>query len=170
METKMEKKYESLMNSSEKHTKEMGCEGAGPKIMLPMFVTVIITAIVSYIYWPLFSYPMMSMGTLPFGALLLVIGVPSWFLTVKTFARAFSSGQLATHGPYAIMPNPIYGIFMSLVIPGISLVLNSWLILFTSVLGFVALRIFIHEEVNTLWKKFGTEYDEYRKRVLIKFL
>ncbi len=158
------------MSSSEKHTKEMGFEGAGPKIMLPMFVTAIITALVSHIYWPLFSYPVMSTWTLALGALLLVIGIPFWFLTVRIFIRAFSSGQLATQGPYAVMPNPIYGIFMSLVIPGISLALNSWLILFNSVLGFVALRVFIHEEVNTLRNKFGTEYNEYRKKVLIKFL
>lgn len=169
METKM-KKNMGLMKSSEKSTKEMGFEGAGPKIMLPMFVMATVTAVVSYVYQPLFNYPVIFTWTLAFGALLLIIGVPSWFLTVKTFAKAFSTGRLATQGPYALMPNPIYGIFMGLVIPGISLVLNSWLILLTSVLGYVALRIFIHEEVNTLREKFGTEYDEYRKKVLIKFM
>lgn len=158
------------MNSSKKQTKEMGFEGAGPKIMLPMFLTAAITAVVSYVYRPLFSYPVAPVWTLTFGALLLIIGVPFWFLAARAFFRAFSKGLLATQGPYAIMPNPIYGSFMALVIPGISLVLNWWLILLTSVLGYAALRIFVHEEANALREKFGFEYEEYRKRVLIKSL
>ncbi|HLN88968.1 MAG TPA: methyltransferase [Candidatus Binatia bacterium] len=93
-----------------------------------------------------------------------------WFLAARTFFLAFSKGQLATKGPYAIMPNPIYGIFMVLVILGVSLVLNSWPILLTSALGYSALRMFIHKEVNDLRDKFGNEYDEYRRKVLIKFL
>ncbi len=158
------------MNSNEKHAKEMGFEGAGPKIMLPMFVTVGIAAGLSYIWQPLSNYPVGSISTVLLGALLLVIGLSLWLLTAREFFRAFSKGRLATKGLYAIMPNPIYGIFMVLVVPGISLVLNWWPILFTSVLGFVALRLFIHEEVNALGEKFGTEYSQYRKKVLIRFL
>ncbi len=158
------------MNLNGKQTKEMGFEGAGPKIMLPMFVTAAVTPGVSHVYRPMFNYPVNSTETLAFGALFLAIGVPLWSFAVRTFFSAFSKGQLATQGPFAIMPNPIYGIFMILVIPGISLVIDSWMILLTSVLGYVALRMFIHEEVNALQEKFGVEYVEYRKNVLIKFL
>ncbi len=158
------------MNSNEKQTKEMGFEGAGPKIMLPMFVTVGITAGLSYLSQPLSNYPVESIWTVLLGALFLGLGLPLWFLTVREFFRAFSKGRLATHGPYALMPNPIYGFFMILVVPGISLILNWWPILLTSALGYVALRMFIHEEVTGLRKKFGTDYYEYRKKVLIKFL
>ncbi len=158
------------MNSSEKRIKEMGFEGAGPKIMLPMFVAAVITAVVSYLYRPLFNYPVTSTWTLALGTAFLVIGAPFWVLSVRIFFRAFSKGGLATQGPYAIMPNPIYGSFMVIVIPGISLLLNSWLILLTSILGYLTLRVFIHEEVNALREKFGIEYDLYRKKVLIKFL
>ncbi len=158
------------MNSNEKQTKEMGFEGAGPKIMLPMFVTVGITASLSYLCQPLSNYPVQSISTGLLGALFLAIGLPLWFLTVRTFIQAFSTGRLAKNGPYAVMPNPIYGIFMVFVVPGISLVLNWWPILLTSALGYVALRMFILGEVNTLREKFGAEYNEYRKRVMIKFL
>ncbi len=158
------------MNSNEKNAREMGFEGAGPKIMLPMFVTVGITAGLSYVCRPLSNYPVESISTLFLGALFLVIGLSLWFLTVRAFIQAFSRGRLATNGPYAVMPNPIYGFFMVLVVPGISLVLNWWPILLTSALGYVALRMFIHEEVNALREKFGAEYNEYRKSVLIKFL
>jgi protein-S-isoprenylcysteine O-methyltransferase Ste14 len=91
-------------------------------------------------------------------------------LLLRTFLRAWSEGQLATQGPFAVMPDPIYGSFIVFVIPGISWVLNWWPILLTSVVMFVALRIFIHEEDKTMRKKFGRQYEEYRQKVLIKFL
>jgi protein-S-isoprenylcysteine O-methyltransferase Ste14 len=68
------------------------------------------------------------------------------------------------------MLDPIYSSFIVFVIPDISWVLNWWPILLTSVVMFVALRIFIHEEDNTMRKKFGRQYEEYRQKVLIKFL
>ncbi len=125
--------------STKEHGKEMGFEGAGPKIMLPMFIMAAITGAVSYVYRPLLNYPLISSLTLSLGVLFLVIGVPFWVLAVKTFFGAFKLGYLATRGPFAIMPNPIYGSFMVLVIPGISLVLNLWPILLTSVLGYLAI-------------------------------
>ncbi len=158
------------MNSNKKQTEEIGFEGVGPKVMLPMFLTAAVTAVVSYSYRPQFNYPVPSTSTQAFGVLFLIIGIPFWFLAARTFFREFSKGQLATRGPFAIMPNPIYGSFMVLVIPGISMVLNWWPILITSVLGYAALRMFINEEVNDLRDKFGAEYDEYRQKVLIKFL
>ncbi|MGZ4862205.1 MAG: methyltransferase family protein [Halobacteriota archaeon] len=79
-------------------------------------------------------------------------------------------GQLATRGPFAVMPDPIYGSFIVFVFPGISLALNWWLVLLTSVVAFIALRIVIHEEDDALRKKFGKQYEEYRKKVLIKVL
>lgn len=53
---------------------------------------------------------------------------------------------------------PIYGSFIVFVIPGISLVLNYWPILLTSVVMFVALRIFIHDEDDALQEKLGKQY------------
>jgi protein-S-isoprenylcysteine O-methyltransferase Ste14 len=155
--------------NSRKTNQRNGIEGAGPKIMLPMFITIATTAALSYTLQPLSNYPVVSTWTTLVGALLLTIGLSRWFLAVRTFFRAFSSGRLATKGPYAIMPNPIYGIFVVLIVPGISLALNWWPILLTSILGYAALRAFIHEEVTALQEKFGAEYSEYRKKVLIKF-
>jgi protein-S-isoprenylcysteine O-methyltransferase Ste14 len=149
---------------------EMGAVGVGRKIMAPMFVTLIITALISYAFRPMFNYPVPVQWTLALGVLFLVIGVPFWLLAVRTFLKARSRGQLATRGPFAVMPDPIYGSFIVFVMPGISLVLNWWPILLTSVIMFVALRMFIHEEDDALREKFGRQYEEYRKKVLIKFL
>lgn len=154
-----------------KTVKKMGIEGAGPKIMAPLFVTFAITAWISYTYQPTFDFPLVPAGwTLALGALFLVVGVPFWLLSVALFLPAYFKGRLETRGPYAVMPNPIYGSWIVFVIPGIALVLNWWPILLTSVVMFAAHRMFIHAEDDYLRQKFGKQYEEYRKKVLIKFL
>jgi protein-S-isoprenylcysteine O-methyltransferase Ste14 len=154
-----------------KTIRKMRIEGAGPKIMAPMFVTFAITAWISYAYRPTFDYPLVpAEWTLAIGVVFLVIGVPFWLLSTGLFLLAYFRGRLETRGPFAVMPNPIYSSFIIFVIPGIALLLNSWLILLTSVVTYVAFRIFIHGEDDVLREKFGIQYDEYRERVLLKFL
>jgi protein-S-isoprenylcysteine O-methyltransferase Ste14 len=151
--------------------KKMRIEGTGPKIMLPMFVTFAVTAWISYAYRPMFNYPMVpAEWTLALGALFLIIGVPFWLLATGMFLRAYFGGRLETRGPFAVMPNPIYGSWIALIIPGISLVLNWWPILLTSVVMYLAQRAFIKDEDKALREQFGGQYEEYRKKVLIKFL
>jgi protein-S-isoprenylcysteine O-methyltransferase Ste14 len=148
-----------------------GIEGAGPKIMAPLFVTFAITAWISYVYQPAFNYPIeLYEWTLALGGLLLVVGVPFWLLSVAMFLLAWFRGRLETRGPFAVMPNPIYGSWIVFIIPGISLVVCWWPILLTSVVMFAAHRLFIHEEDEALRQKFGRQYEEYRQKVLIKFL
>lgn len=152
-------------------TKRMKIEGAGPKIMVPLFIAFAITAWISYAYQPTFNYPLVpAEWTLALGALFLIVGVPFWLLSTGMFLLAYFRGRLETRGPFAVMPNPIYGSWIVFVIPGISLVLNWWPILLASVVMYVAQRMFIHDEDDVLREKFGRQYEEYRKKVLIKSL
>ncbi len=151
--------------------KKMRIEGAGPKIMAPLFVAFAITAAISYVYRPAFDYPLVpAEWTLALGAILLIVGVPFWLLATGMFLLAYFQGRLETRGPFAVMLNPIYGSWIVLIIPGISLVLNWWPILLTSIVMYAAQRLFIHEEDEALREKFGREYEDYRKKVLIRFL
>lgn len=162
----------SMLNEIKpQNTKKLRIEGAGPKIMAPLLVTFAATAGISYVYRPAFDYPLVPAGwTQALGALFLVVGVAFWLLSTGMFLLAYFQGRLETRGPFAIMPNPIYGSWIVLVIPGISLVLNWWPILLTSVVMYAAQRMFIHEEDDALREKFGGQYEEYRKKVLISFL
>jgi len=159
------------MKQKVKNTTRMRIEGAGPKIMAPLFVAFAITAWISYAYRPTFNYPLVpAEWTLALGALFLLVGVPFWLLSTGMFLLAYFRGRLETRGPFAVMPNPIYGSWILFVIPGISLVLNWWPVLLTSVVMYAAQRMFIREEDDALREKFGGQYDEYRKKVLIPFL
>jgi protein-S-isoprenylcysteine O-methyltransferase Ste14 len=57
-----------------------------------------------------------------------------------------------------------------LVIPGIALLTGWWLLLLTSVVMYVAMVMSVHTEDDFLRQKFGKTYEEYRERVLLKFL
>ena len=50
---------------------------------------------------------------------------------------------------------------MVLILPGISLMMNSWLMLIISVIGTLICKIFIKSEYNEMENFFGEEYRKY---------
>jgi len=165
--TKAKLRFPKMMDS----TGKMRIEGSGPKIMAPLFVTFAVTAGLSYLYQPALNFPIAAASlTLPLGVALLVVGVPFWLLSIVMFLNAWQQEKLETRGPFKVMPNPIYSSFIVFIIPGLSLILNWWPVLLTSVTMYIAQWKFVAEEDNALHKKFGQDYERYRKRVLLKFL
>ncbi len=146
----------------------MGIEGAGPKIMLPAIVVFVVTAWISYAYN--LTIPLSSEILTAIGLVLLVPGLLIWVWSMITFLPAYFGDRLATSGPYAVMLNPIYSSWIVLVIPGIALLTGWWLLLLTSVVMYVAMMMSVHTEDDFLRQKFGKKYEEYRQRVVLKFL
>jgi protein-S-isoprenylcysteine O-methyltransferase Ste14 len=150
---------------------KMGIEGAGPKIIAPAAVVFVLGAIISYVYRPAFDMAFVPREiTLALAAILLIIGIPVWLSAVVCFLLAYRKGEMATGGPYALMPNPIYSSWTVFVFPGIALLLNWWPLLATPIVMYAAFRIFIKAEDRYMRQKYGQKYDEYIKKVLIKFL
>jgi protein-S-isoprenylcysteine O-methyltransferase Ste14 len=50
------------------------------------------------------------------------------------------------------------------IIPALSLLLNSWLVLASNVVGYIVLKIFIGHEYLELEKFFGEEYLKYKSK------
>lgn len=151
--------------------KEMSVGGVGPKIIVPMIIMLALTGWISYVYRPTFDFSFLPRDlTLALGGLLLVLGIPLWLWSVATFILAYQKGRLATGGPYALVLNPVYSSWIVLIVPGIALLLNFWLVLATSIVMYLCQLRFIHEEDDFLRQKFGRQYEEYRQKVLIKFL
>lgn len=155
----------------QKTVKKMGIEGAGPMVMAPAIIYFIIAAIVSYVYRPTFDITFVPREiTLALAAILFIIGIPVWLSAVVYFLLAYRKGELATSGPYALMMNPIYNSWTVFVFPAIALLLNWWLLLGTSIVLYAGVKMFVHSEDDFLRMKFGKKYEEYRERVLLKFL
>lgn len=75
--------------------------------------------------------------------------------------------KLATDGVFRCCRHPVYASFVVFLVPGIFLILNSWLGLTTPIFMYTILCILVRKEEKYLENVFGVEYVEYKKRVPI---
>jgi protein-S-isoprenylcysteine O-methyltransferase Ste14 len=112
----------------------------------------------------LFSFPLPRWLTLGLGALLLLIGVPFFVAAMVRLVRGFPQGELFTGGVYAACRHPIYGAWVVFNVPGIVLLVNTWLGLVVVLLMYATLRLLVRAEERNLEQLFGDTYREYRDR------
>jgi protein-S-isoprenylcysteine O-methyltransferase Ste14 len=99
------------------------------------------------------------------GAALILAGLVFYGLGVRCIMRAYNADTLCTHGPAAVCRHPIYAAWVVLVIPGICLLLNSWLVLTTPAFAYAVVRLLVRKEERYLEDRFGDAYRAYRRRV-----
>ena len=137
--------------------------GIGPKIgivSIPWFVAAII---ISSIYKNTFDYISgKNKLLLIIGIILLIIGLVYYFLTIKLLLKGLKETVLIKEGAYRYCQNPLYANFILILIPALSLILNSWLVLTSSLAGYILFKIYIRDEYKELEKFFGEEYIKYK--------
>ena len=139
--------------------------GVGPKIgriVLPylavmIFLTIFFPEI--FCFGSDFSQPLMVAGLV-----LLVIALIFYFSTLKLMLPGIKENRLITTGAYRLCRNPLYAALILFFVPGLALILNSWLILTTSVIAYLVFRKYVHEEEEMLERIFGDEFRKYRDR------
>ena len=99
------------------------------------------------------------------GLLLLAVGVVFWLWSAIVFLAEFKKGHLITRGPYGLCRNPIYASFMVFVLPALSLIFRSGIILSIDLALYINFKMAIHGERLLLQQSFGEAYDAYSKRV-----
>jgi len=97
--------------------------------------------------------------------LFLTIGIINWIWTVILILTKIPRKQLITTGPYAIVKHPLYVGVAWLVLPWVGLMFNTWLGVVFGIVVYIASRIFSPEEEKMLSRIFGSEWDEYSKKV-----
>jgi protein-S-isoprenylcysteine O-methyltransferase Ste14 len=149
----------------------MKITGVGPRIAIPSIIYLLITIIVDRLYYPIFKITLGSHATLIIiGVILILIGIGLVIICARKLVKSFNSNLLMTDGLYKVCRNPLYAIYLILVFPGLSLILNSWLVLTSVIMNFILLQAFIKAEYLYLEEKFGEEYKTYLNKVWIKFL
>jgi protein-S-isoprenylcysteine O-methyltransferase Ste14 len=137
--------------------------GIGPKIGIILLPWLAATITLSSFKNHLFNYSAGSGNILlPFGIILMVFGLVFYFSTVRRLLKGLKETRLVTNGAFSLCQNPLYSSIILFIIPALSLLLNSWLILTTSIIGYVLFKIFIKKEYNELEKFFGEDYMKYR--------
>ena len=96
------------------------------------------------------------------GLVLVTAGSAMYFLTVPSLLKGLKETKLMTGGTFFLCCNPLYSSIILLIIPGVSLIMNSWLILTTSVVAYSLFRIFIKSEYAEMEKFFGDDFRRYK--------
>jgi protein-S-isoprenylcysteine O-methyltransferase Ste14 len=78
--------------------------------------------------------------------------------------------QLITKGPYVLVKHPLYTGASLLVLPGLGIILDNWLVLLFGLILYIATRIYRPEEEKKMKKEFGGKYVKYSNGVLLPWL
>ena len=99
------------------------------------------------------------------GILLIAIGATLFLIPASRIDDYFYKGKLCTTGVYAFVRHPIYAAWITCIIPGIVLMRGSILGISIPIVMYLVFRILIAKEESYLAKKFGEEYQAYRRKV-----
>ena len=144
--------------------------GVAPLIAVPSFLYLGAAIALHYALFPLFAFtatPGLALRLV--GAALAAFGLVVLLSSGLRVLKAFREQRLLTDGFFAVFPNPMYAAFVLLLVPGLALILDSWLVLTASVVVYALFRALVPAEDRWLKEKFGARYEEYRRKVLLKF-
>jgi len=138
--------------------------GAGPKIGRITLPWLALTIVLTLIKNDLFVFTSDSRANLNLaGAVLLAVGLLSYFITVRSLLKGLKEGKLVTTEGFFFCQSPLYASILLFIIPAVALLMNSWLILTTTLVGYLVFKTCIKTEYAELEKTFGDAYLKYRK-------
>lgn len=143
--------------------KKLDFYGIGPKIGIVLISCLAVSIVISCISDSFNFIQERSSGLTIAGAILLVFGLIFYFSSVRLLLNGLKEGKLVTNVTFSLCQNPLYMSFILFLIPAISLLLNSWLLLTASLIGFILLKVHAQKEYQMLEEFFGNEYLKYRK-------
>jgi protein-S-isoprenylcysteine O-methyltransferase Ste14 len=139
--------------------------GVGPKIGVILLPWLAASIIISSITKGIFAFSNANSNVvLICGIILMIPALAFYFSTVKVLLKGLNETKLMTKGAFGLCQNPLYASICLFIIPALSLILNSWLVLTTSVVGYILFKIYIKSEYIELEKFFGREYLDYKAR------
>lgn len=90
---------------------------------------------------------------------LLGLGLHSWsFLTLRDWWR---NDRLCTRGPFRYVRHPMYAAWISLIVPGVVLILNRWAFVFWMVALHPVWHLLVRREEDAMGLIFGETYRNY---------
>jgi protein-S-isoprenylcysteine O-methyltransferase Ste14 len=146
--------------------KKMTIFGAGHKIVLTALPALALSLLIGIHFKEVFRFGHIPLSVLiGSGIGLIVAGLSINLFSASLMLRAFGEKRLLTTGPYRVSRNPMYASFIFLTFPGLSILLNCWIVLLTSVALHVAVSLFVKDEEIWLAEQFKEEWKNYAGRV-----
>jgi len=142
---------------------KLNAMGIGPKVGAIVLPWLALSVFFSVKYKNTFAYLENDSRILFFlGIAFVSIGALLYFFTVPLLLKGLKETKLVTAGTFYLCCNPLYSSLLLFIIPGVSFLMNTWLVLTTSIIGFTLFKIFIKSEYMELEKFFGNEFIKYR--------
>jgi protein-S-isoprenylcysteine O-methyltransferase Ste14 len=139
--------------------------GIGPRTFVPSLIYTL-AAWAATSAWPgAFLLRSLPDAVRTAGAVLTVAGLLLWIFGAVTVMRAYNRDQLVTSGAFALVRHPIYSAWITLVFPGLALLLRSGPMFVTPLIAYTIFKRLIHREEEYLEQRFGKAYLDYRRRV-----
>ncbi len=127
--------------------KKMSRWGIGPVFAALSISYGLMTLLVIRYFHPLFQINLIPYTYLAvLGVILILIGVPFWIIAVHTVMRAYSAGELITGGVYRCCRHPVYSSWVVFIVPGIALLVGSWIGLTAPIFMYFILRVLVKKE------------------------
>lgn len=143
--------------------KKLNFMGIGPKIGGAVLPWLAVTIFFSLKFKNSFTYFENGSKILFFcGFVLVITGSILYLLTVPALLKGLKETKLIRTGTFFLCCNPLYSSIIIFIIPGVSLMMNSWFVLTASLIGFVLFKIFIKSEYREMEEFFGDDFKKYR--------
>ena len=138
---------------------------AGPKWAVPTVLYSAVAVTVHFIRYPQFLIRQLAGRTcVALAGLLVLGGVAAYISALLPLRKALRERRLLTSGLYSVVRHPLYASSILFVLPGVALLVRSWLLLPMPVVAYVAARVFIPAEETELHGRFGEDFDDYQGR------
>ena len=144
--------------------------GSGHKIVLFTLPFLVVGLALNTLRPTLFAVRGLRVFLKVLAVIMLIVGVTIWIWSAALILTKVPKGQLITSGPYAVIKHPLYTAVGLLVLPGIGLLLGSWLGALIGIALYVGSRLFTPGEERELSQSFGFAWEEYCRNVKIAWL
>ena len=149
------------MNNSD--NKKLTFWGASPIIFIITISYTIPIIIINHFLQPIFEINFIPYKILMAVAIILLcIGIPLYMTTLMILKAAYKKQELITNGIFSTCRNPLFAEVIFLLLPGIILFFNSWLLLTIPCFMYFIFKIFIRREEYLMEKEFGQVYVKYK--------
>jgi len=139
--------------------------GIGPKIARITIPYVALGIVLTLLYPSVFTFgKTLQKPFLIAGIIFLSVAAVLYFLTLRLMVPGLRNNRLITGGMYRLSRNPLYASLLLFLLPGVGLIMNSWIVITASIVGYLLFRKSIHEEDEQLERLFGDDYRKYRER------
>lgn len=140
--------------------------GIGPRFAVISLIYGAAALALQYTAFPEFLFVLFDKTVnLILGLSLIVIGLVIFLVPAFTIDRYFTQGRLYTQGIYAYMRHPIYGAWISFIVPGMIIMVGSVVGLTIPGFMYLVFKTLIPNEEKYLSRRFGREYEDYHRKV-----